>query len=311
MEHQEIKFKETLAELLRESGKSRREICEALDITPSALSQYLHGSATPGLQKLVDLAGYLGVSLDYLLLKTKQPETPVAVGSADAFAKIITASFARAEEQHIRQAQSLDRLGAALTKEMKDIAARIWLQIAQETAKQPALPEMWTDLDLVWLETNSLATQILTFDMRFDIVQDEHQPGVFHPGSFFPIVQENLRNGRSYQFLLVGTVDFWLPTIRAFRGMLPGETLALCEFRCTTDPIIAGCGLYHLDVATLQKDTMLFERVKDNIDDHDWAGYAMTPAIGYEADVKMDVKHVHLAQDAFKRLWERAKDWRT
>src|SRR5579863_5608165 len=61
----EIKLSETLTLLVNKSSYSRHEICAALSISPSALSQYLHGIAVPSLPKLVELARFFNVSLGY------------------------------------------------------------------------------------------------------------------------------------------------------------------------------------------------------------------------------------------------------
>src|SRR3954471_11407893 len=65
----EVKLGQTLSSLIERGGYSgnRRDILNALDISPAALSQYARDQTRPSFQKLVALADFFGVSLDYLV----------------------------------------------------------------------------------------------------------------------------------------------------------------------------------------------------------------------------------------------------
>jgi len=60
-----MKFKEVLAQLLKEKGLSSRDLARSVHISPSALTKYSQG-ATPGLDVALRIADALDVSLDYL-----------------------------------------------------------------------------------------------------------------------------------------------------------------------------------------------------------------------------------------------------
>src|ERR1044072_5020785 len=58
-----------LTSLINQGGYSRncRENFESVEITAAALSQYTRGQTRPSIQKLLSLADFFGVSLDYLV----------------------------------------------------------------------------------------------------------------------------------------------------------------------------------------------------------------------------------------------------
>lgn len=58
---------EKIRELRRRSGLSQEELAEKLDVSRQAVSKWELGSAVPTADKLVDIADFFGVSLDYLM----------------------------------------------------------------------------------------------------------------------------------------------------------------------------------------------------------------------------------------------------
>ena len=67
---------ERLYELMRERGTNAKRVCEELDMSNSAFTDWKNGKAKPGVDSLSKLAEYFNVSLDYLILgKESVPET--------------------------------------------------------------------------------------------------------------------------------------------------------------------------------------------------------------------------------------------
>ena len=48
-------------------GKLQKDLCEALKVKKSTLSEWLNGNNEPPMQTIVDIARFLNVSTDYLL----------------------------------------------------------------------------------------------------------------------------------------------------------------------------------------------------------------------------------------------------
>ncbi|MBQ7830728.1 MAG: helix-turn-helix transcriptional regulator [Clostridia bacterium] len=59
-------FGEKVKELLKESGRSQRDLAAAINVQPSTLCEWLNDHNEPSMQAIVDIATYLEVSTDYL-----------------------------------------------------------------------------------------------------------------------------------------------------------------------------------------------------------------------------------------------------
>lgn len=56
-----------IAALRRSAGMSQAELAHRLKISPSAIGMYEQGRREPSLETVVDMAGVLGVSIDFLV----------------------------------------------------------------------------------------------------------------------------------------------------------------------------------------------------------------------------------------------------
>lgn len=59
-------FRERLRQLRERQHKSRLTISELCGLPPDAVRRYERGESDPGMESLVKLADYFGVTLDYL-----------------------------------------------------------------------------------------------------------------------------------------------------------------------------------------------------------------------------------------------------
>lgn len=66
-----------LRELLRERKITQSKLSSDVGILNQSISQYLDGSVTPPLEKLIKLADYFNVSIDYLIGRTEVASTSV------------------------------------------------------------------------------------------------------------------------------------------------------------------------------------------------------------------------------------------
>lgn len=67
-------FGDRLRELREESGMTQEELGKLLSVTKQAVYSYEKGENEPNIDALVKLGDIFGVSLDYLLGRTKQKE---------------------------------------------------------------------------------------------------------------------------------------------------------------------------------------------------------------------------------------------
>ena len=66
-------FAENIGRLRRGSGQSQREAAAGLGISQALLSHYENGSREPGLDFVVRVCDYYGVTADFLLGRTSEP----------------------------------------------------------------------------------------------------------------------------------------------------------------------------------------------------------------------------------------------
>lgn len=70
-----VELKDRLKELRKESDLKQSEVAEALDIGRTTYSNYEQGLRSPRKDKLIKIANYFGVSVDYLLGLTDEKQT--------------------------------------------------------------------------------------------------------------------------------------------------------------------------------------------------------------------------------------------
>ena len=63
-----------LRELRKARGISQLKLAMDLNTNQNTISRYESGEREPGISELVKLADYFGVSVDYLLERTENPE---------------------------------------------------------------------------------------------------------------------------------------------------------------------------------------------------------------------------------------------
>ena len=70
-------FAATLRQLMTEHGTTQKELANAVGIRPQSLAQYYSGETQPNGEKLLKIAEYYGVTVDYLLTGTVIENIPV------------------------------------------------------------------------------------------------------------------------------------------------------------------------------------------------------------------------------------------
>ena len=79
-------FSETMSALRRARGYSQRRAAADLNISQALLSHYENGAREPGLDFVRRACDYYGVSADYLLCRSENPDsTASAAAAARAF----------------------------------------------------------------------------------------------------------------------------------------------------------------------------------------------------------------------------------
>jgi len=67
-------FSERLLELRKSRHLTQKQVCEGVGMSVLGYQRYEYGEREPSFQKLLALADFFGVSLDYLTGRTDNPE---------------------------------------------------------------------------------------------------------------------------------------------------------------------------------------------------------------------------------------------
>jgi transcriptional regulator with XRE-family HTH domain len=331
-----IKLHEILTRLLTEGGFSgtRKQVCAAVGISPSALSQMARGQTKPSLETLVRLADFFRVSLDYLVLG-EQSAPPTPATDYGPLARYIDLSLARLQAQSDERVDLVARIGRALAEQIEHVAREV-------ASASPSLAGVLRDEETMLLEAYSVQTWIFSMNLHYDIILTRDPPpsvaarerptrsagaaetsatggaggaeaGVEAAGRFLPVVAQNLGRGRHYRFLLPAAVRDWRPVVQSYRTLLTKDlpnaqsVLHNCPFRVTTGPGVASYGLYQLDLAGLEREApLLFAQVRHAVSEG-WLGYVIPPSRELQADALMDRLHLEQARRTFAELWRRAQ----
>lgn len=69
-----MSFNQRLVELRQSRGLTQRQVYEAVKMSPIGYQRYEYGEREPVLAKLIALADYFDVSIDYLVGRTDNPK---------------------------------------------------------------------------------------------------------------------------------------------------------------------------------------------------------------------------------------------
>jgi transcriptional regulator with XRE-family HTH domain len=307
-----IKLHETLTTLISEGGFSgtRKQICSAVGISASALSQFTRGQSRPSLETLVRLAQFFDVSLDYLVFGVDERRQAPAADHGP-LARYIDVTLANLQTKSDERTALVARIARALAEQIDSTAQRL-------AGRNGSHAGLLKDEETMVLEGYSVQTWILSMNLQYDIIQpdgedDTGENAEAAAGRFLPIVVKNLSRGARYRFLLPAALRDWRPVVRSYRNILTREStnprlvINNCGFRTTSSPLIAGCGLYQLDLPRMEHENpVLLEQIRHVVRDG-WIGYVIPPSQELRADALLDAGHIDNARRAFADMWRKAQ----
>jgi len=257
-----IKFPHVLGRLMEQRYKrNRAALASAAHISPSALSQYVRGRATPSLAVLVDLAQALDVSLDLLVYGQDQ------LGEADLTAW--TQHFEDTIRHMTSEAASLRQLVARMGI---DISARLY-EVATEVVKgSGARGGALTFAEVAQVERYSCYTRIATVvDLDTDVLlpRESSPDKTAAPGPFADVVAANILSGNGYEYIIPDTSK-WVRRarliVREVRRALESQVGPRASdnavsknlfFYVSTEGLVPSYVIYDLDRTRLQKEKPL------------------------------------------------------
>lgn len=301
----QIKFPDVVRDLIHRwrSRKSAKEISAALGITAGRLSQFAAGSGYPRLDLLVQMANYFEVTLDELVLGRGADEDSAPL-DVNPWVKMIDHRLWTLESQGSSRALLFSRIAEELTKQIDTATKRV-------LADMPAIGGLSHDPETQRMESFSLETRLLLFSFDYNVVKRDGEAVPDAAGGFVETVAHNLIQGRTYDFIFPAWVEGkkWIDLVNMYRRMLKGMRVSQkcldtsCRFYTTNAPMVGGCGLYRLDVASLQRDEgQLYQRFSKYIGKDGWFGYIPPPSSDLLADGVMSVWHAEQSRVATETL---------
>jgi DNA-binding XRE family transcriptional regulator len=262
-----IKFAQVLGRLLDQRYKrNRAALASAAHVSPSALSQYVRGRATPSLAVLVDLARALEVSLDYLVYGQDSAQRSEDV----LWAQHLDDTVRRMTAEGASLRQLVDRMGINLSDRIHEVATEA---VKQAGARGGALSLS----ELAQIERYSYSTRIATVDLDTDVLLpgETSSDAVAAPGSFSDITAENISAGNDYVYIIPDS-ERWITRARlivqkvktAIEAQVGSSTSDVAvathlQFYVTIDGLVPGYVIYNLDrVRMAAEKPLLYDLVE-------------------------------------------------
>lgn len=294
----EVKFGQMLESLIERGGyhRNRKKILSSLDISAAALSQYVREQTRPSFGKLLALADFFDVSLDYLVYGTP---TSSLIDYGPLY-RYVDHALADVQARGSRHSAVAARLGRMLADRISEVAAEL---ASVPTATREGLLQ---DDEVLRLERYCRKADILSLNLEFDVIYLEE--GVT-AGRFLPVVAANLQRGAAYRFLVPGPDRALDTTVQAYRRLLADQVggdkvRESCAFRRTATPPLVGVVLFKLDpVALKAEEPALYWQISDYLSEDGWLGCIIRPNNDSNGDMLMDPLHAHRARNSFEALW--------
>ncbi|MGH3795537.1 MAG: helix-turn-helix domain-containing protein [Pseudonocardiaceae bacterium] len=297
MQPRNVKLGEVLTSLIERGGysRNRQAILATVGVSAAALSQYARDETRPSFRKLVALAGFFGVSLDYLVFGEPSRKTV----DHGPLARHVDRALAEVQTRANRHSALVTRMGRVLADRVDEVARQV---ADSPTAGREGLIQ---DDETVRLERYGQRVHILTTDLAVDLGGPENESV---GGSLFHIVAANLLRGCAYRLLLARGGGHE-SAVSSFRSLLTSQAGGdrvhqFCDFRVAVSPVMFGAGFYQLDIAALTlQEPALHAQVSDYVDDERWLGCVLRTNTDSKSDMLMGRQRGKAARKTFDALW--------
>jgi transcriptional regulator with XRE-family HTH domain len=298
-----VKLDDMLHRLIERGGysRNRQAILESVGITAAALSQYTRGHTRPTFHNLVALADFFNVSLDYLVYG--EPTSAPPEGGATV-ARYVERALADVQSRTTRHSDLVARIGRVLTDRIDGVAREL---ANSPTAGREGLIEQD---EVLRMERYCRQVDIVATDLGPNIIAAAD--GGAEAGQFFQVVVANLARGCRYRFLLTGDASAKPDVVPRFRKMVTeavggDQVNEYCSFRRAAHPVMAGSGIYELDITTLAaQEPGLLTQFSAYLFNGTRLGYLNRPNEVSNADMLMSPSYTQRARGTFQALWSAA-----
>lgn len=293
-----VKFGQMLESLIAHGGYSgnRKRILTRLGISGPALTQYIRQQNWPSFTRLLAIADFFGVSLDYLVYG--QP-TSGSLTDYGPLYRYFDRALADVQARGSRHDAVVARIGRMLADRIDEVAAEL------ATTPAAAREGLMQDDELLRLESYCHQCDLISLHLEFDVI--ETAEGLV-PGRFLPIVAANLEKGARYRFVLPQDRP-WNSAVEDFRQLVADQiggdrVRENCSFRVTNTPVLTGLLLYRLDTVKLAaEEPALHAQIRDYLSDDVWLGFVIRTNNDSDSDMIMAPEYASRARVAFEHIW--------
>jgi transcriptional regulator with XRE-family HTH domain len=287
-----------LESLIEHGGysRNRKRISSRLGISGAALTQYIRQQNWPSFTRLLAIADFFDVSLDYLVYGQPTGSSRTDYGPLYRY---FDHALADVQARGSRHNAVVTRIGRMLADRIDDVAGEL---AATPAAAREGLVQ---DDELLRLERYCHQCDLVSLNLEFDVIQ---AAGGLAPGRFLSVVAANLDNGARYRFILPQDrpLDDAVDAFRLFLAdQIGGDRVREnCAFRLTSMPVLAGLLLYRLDIIRLEaEEPALHAQIRDYLSEDVWLGFVIRTNNDSNSDMLMDPEYVGRARRAFERMW--------
>jgi transcriptional regulator with XRE-family HTH domain len=299
--NRDVKLGEMLGRLIKDRGydRNRKKISTMLDISPAALSQYENDLTKPSFAKLVAMAEFFDVSLDYLVYG--QPARSAQEADYEPTRRFVDFALSEVQARTSRHSAIVARIGRVLADRIDNVAQEL---VNAPTSIREGLVQ---DDELVRLENCCLQADVLSLDLGFDVIAAKDGIAA---GRFLDVVAKNLESGTRYRFLIPGqeyVPDLILSSFRSLLAQKVGgdQVQENCAFRRTDIPLMTGAVLYRLDIEAMQEtEPALYAQFSADLDEDYWFGCVIRSNADSNSDMMLDANHLRRAKKSFDKLWK-------
>src|ERR1700684_4416112 len=144
-------------------SRNRKKILRSLDISAAALSQYVREQTRPSFSKLLALADFFDVTLDYLVYgQPTRSETHY-----EPVVQYVDHVLADVQARGSRHSAMVARIGRVLADRIDGVASEL------ASAPAAAREGLVQDDEMLRLEAHCLQADVLSLDLEFDVIKVE------------------------------------------------------------------------------------------------------------------------------------------
>jgi transcriptional regulator with XRE-family HTH domain len=297
-----VKLGQMLTSLIERRGysRNRQEILAAVGVSAAALSQYARDETRPSFLRLVALADFFGVSLDYLVFGEAARRTV----DHGPLARHVDRALAEVQTRANRHSALVTRIGRVLADRINDVAREVTDSTVGGREGLLQADEMSR------LERYSQRVHLLTTDLTADLATEPAGSRAEPVGvPVCDVVVTGLLRGCEYRFLVAGA-EGHAAAVAAFRSRLVAQAGSerarqCCAFREVRTPVMFGVAFRQLDIAALARhEPALHAQVLDYVDQGQWLGCLMRTSLDFPGDLVLGRRRAAAARETFEVLWQ-------